>query len=244
MSAPVLELFDSFTEGYSDHFSRKPSARTYSFRKRLSLACELTASLSGRMLECAAGTGEITHALLQSGRFTEASIVDISPQMLASTKRILTEHEHAVRCDFVNSDIFKYRPECGEPYELIVCLGLVAHTGRLGELLEHLRSMLAEEGALLLQTSLEDHLGNRIVRALTSRRYASRFGYSIAYYRHQHILDACQEAGLKVSDMRRHTVGIPFGDRVWARGNYNVERRLESWAAKHGSDALYLLGHS
>ena len=244
MSAPVLEMFDNFTEGYRDHFSTKPSARTYSFRKRLSLACELAAGLSGRMLECAAGTGEITNALLGSGRFTEASIVDISPQMLDSTKRILTQHEHSARCDFVNYDIFKYRPESGEPYDLIVCLGLVAHTGRLGELLEHLRSMLADNGALLLQTSLDDHLGTRIVRALSSRRYASRFGYSVSYYRHQDILDACKEADLKVTDMRRHTVGIPFGERVLSRGSYHVERQLESWAARHGAEALYLLGHS
>jgi ubiquinone/menaquinone biosynthesis C-methylase UbiE len=241
MADPVMEMFDCFSEGYSDHFSTNPSARTFSFRKRLALACELADGYSGRLLDCAAGTGEITHALLKSGQFREATIVDISPQMLATTGQALSQLDQSIHCDFENKSIFDFQTHADKKFDLIVCLGLVAHTGRLTELLTHLKSMLTDKGAILLQTSLGEHFGNRIVRAVSSRRYTARFGYSISYFRHNDIVCACSESQLNIIRSRRHTIGVPFGDRLWPRGNYNIERRLESWAERHGADALYLL---
>ena len=99
------------------------------------------------------------------------------------------------------NDVFAYELPADAPkYQLIVCLGLIAHTGRIEELLAHLKTMLANDGAILLQSSLDDHLGNRLVKALTARKYAERFGYSVRYFRHRDIVRAAEATGLQVAD--------------------------------------------
>jgi hypothetical protein len=119
---------------------------------------------------------------------------------------------------------------------------LIAHTGRLDILLPHLKSMLTHGGRIILQATLTDHLGARIVRALTARSEVARRGYRISWFSQQDIFDACNRAGLRILEMRRHNVGIPFGDRLSPWANFRLETRLEKWASRYGADAIYLLG--
>jgi ubiquinone/menaquinone biosynthesis C-methylase UbiE len=193
------------------------------------------------LLDCAAGSGEITCALLESGRFNHATVVDISPAMLQAAKELLTSDITKADVQFVQSDVFKFEP-CDSGFDLILCLGLIAHTGRLDILLRHLKSMLSPAGRIILQTTLTDHLGTRIVRALTSRRELSQRGYRISWFSRQDIANTCRNAGLQILDVRRHSLGIPFGDRLSPWANFQLEKRLRKWASRHGADAIYLLG--
>src|SRR5207244_6274980 len=113
---------------------------SFNFRKRLTLTCELAGASAGRLLDCGAGTGEITCALLKSGRFSHATIVDISSAMLQSAKELLSSQITNTELEFVHSDVFNFKPSGG--FDLILCLGLIAHVGRLETLLSHLKSML------------------------------------------------------------------------------------------------------
>jgi cyclopropane fatty-acyl-phospholipid synthase-like methyltransferase len=136
--------------------------------------------------------------------------------------------------------VFNFKPSDSR-FDLILCLGLIAHTGRLDILLPHLRSMLAPGGRIILQTTLTDHLGARIVRAFTSRSELAQRGYRISWFSQRDISDACDRAGLRILETRRHTIGVPFGDRLWSWANCQIESRLEKWARRHGADAIYLL---
>jgi hypothetical protein len=60
------------------------------------------------LLDCAAGTGEITCALLNSGRFDHATIVDVSPAMLQCAKELLTSQIKNAEVEFVQSDVFNF----------------------------------------------------------------------------------------------------------------------------------------
>jgi hypothetical protein len=73
---------------------------------------------------------------------------------------------------------------------------------------------------------------------------AARTGYQLSYLRHRDILDICENVGLQIVDVRRHTVGIPFGDRLWAGGNYWIESHFSQWAASHGAEALFLIANA
>jgi hypothetical protein len=119
---------------------------------------------------------------------------------------------------------------------------LIAHTGRLDILLPHLKSMLTPGGRIILQTTLTDHFGTRIIRALTSGSEVARRGYRISWFSQRNISDACDRAGLRILETRRHTLGVPFGDRLWPWANFQLENRLEKWASVCGADAIYLLG--
>src|SRR5262245_45617159 len=170
---PVAAYFDKLPETHQRQFEERASGANFNFQQRLTLACELGGASSGRLLDCAAGTGEITCALLKSGRFDHATVVDISPEMLQSAKDLLTSRIKNAEVEFVRSDVFNFKPTDSR-FDLILCLGLIAHTGRLDILLADLKSMLAPGGRIILQTTLTDHLGTRIVRALTSRSELAR----------------------------------------------------------------------
>jgi 2-polyprenyl-3-methyl-5-hydroxy-6-metoxy-1,4-benzoquinol methylase len=229
--------------GVPGELSGPPSGQSFNFGRRLSLARDLAGDSSGRLLDCACGTGEITCALLESGRFQRATIVDLSPRMLEQTKALIAGKMPGLSARFVHSDIFSFYPDVNEQgYDLIVCLGLIAHVGRLDELVAHLRTMLSSNGRILLQTTLADHLGTKVIRTLTARWYASRHGYAISYFRHTDIAAAAARAGLQIVAMRRHNVGVPFADRLSPDLNHRLEVRLRSWAARYGADAIYVLG--
>jgi len=238
---PVAAYFDKLPETHKRQFEERATGANLNFQRRLKLACELAGASSGRLLDCAAGTGEITCALLKSGRFNHATVVDVSPEMLESAKKLLTSQIKNAEVEFVQSDVFKFKPSDSR-FDLILCLGLIAHTGRLDILLTHLRSMLTLGGRIILQATLTDHLGTRIVRALTSRSELARRGYRISWFSQRNISDACGRAGLRILETRRHGLSIPFGDRLWPWANFQLETRLEKWTSRHGADALYLVG--
>jgi len=241
MNDPVTAYFDKLPETHKRQFEERASGANFNFQQRLTLACELGGASSGRLLDCAAGTGEITCALLKSGRFNHATVVDVSPAMLQSANELLTSQIQNAELQFVHSDVFNFNPSDSR-FDLILCVGLIAHTGRLDILLPHLKSMLTPDGRIILQTTLTDHLGTRIVRVLASRSELARRGYRISWFSQRDISDACDRAGLRILDTRRHGVGVPFGDRLWPWANFQLETWLEKWASRHGADAIYLLG--
>ena len=243
MNDPVAAYFEKLPQIHKRQFEQKASGASFNFRKRLTLTCELAGASAGRLLDCGAGTGEITCALLKSGRFSHATIVDISSAMLQRAKRLLSSQITNTELEFVHSDVFNFKPPDSR-FDLVLCLGLIAHIGRLDVLLPHLKSMLAPGGRIILQTTLTDHLGTRIVRALTARRELARRGYRIFWFSQQDIADACHAAGLRIVEIRRHSLGIPFGDRLWPWANFQLETRLQNWASRQGADAIYVLARS
>ena len=243
MNDPVAAYFEKLPQIHKRQFEQKASGASFNFRKRLTLTCELAGASAGRLLDCAAGTGEITCALLKSGRFSHATIVDISSAMLQRAKELLSSQITNTELEFVHSDVFNFKPPDSR-FDLVLCLGLIAHIGRLDVLLPHLKSMLAPGGRIILQTTLTDHLGTRIVRALTARRELARRGYRIFWFSQQDIADACHAAGLRIVEIRRHSLGIPFGDRLWPWANFQLETRLQNWASRQGADAIYVLARS
>ena len=241
MNDPVAAYFDKHAETHKRQFVESASGASFYFQTRLKLACELAGASTGRLLDCAAGSGEITCALLKSDRFSHATIVDISPAMLQNAKELLTSRITKAELEFIKSDVFTFKPSDSN-FDLVLCLGLIAHVGRLDTLLARLKSMLTPSGRIILQTTLTDHAGTRIVRALTTRRELAQRGYRISWFSQRDIADACHAAGLRILDMRRHSLGIPFGDRFSRWANLQLEKRFQKWASRHGADAIYLLG--
>ncbi len=240
----VRDTFSRSTESYAAHFLERRTGASVYYRRRLDLAVELTQGSIGRMLDCATGTGEITAAVLAHSQFTHATIVDISPEMLAcSRSRIEAGGSAPPSRSFVPADIFQFLSTSTERFDVVLCLGLIAHTGRLEELLAHLKPLLAPGARILLQTTLLDHLGTRIVRAFTEERYFQDHGYRVSYFRVRDVAGACRQNGLFIRDCRRFCVGVPFGDKFWAAGNHWLENVMGRWAARHGAEAIYVVSN-
>ncbi len=241
----VRNLFTETSQEYASLFVSKKSGKNFNFRKRLSLATEAAMKTSGQAFDCATGSGEIITSIVSTGKFEGVTLVDLSQKMLDLTARQINDTgagKKAAKIELVCEDIFQFtRANSHRKYDLIVCLGLIAHTGRLPELMLLLRGLLARGGVILLQSSLTDHPGTRVERFFSKERYFRKHGYRISYFSHQDIETAVAGAGLKIAASNRFAVGMPFGDRLWSWGNYHIERIFQRWANVHGSEALYVL---
>lgn len=144
----------------------------------------------------------------------------------------------------MQADVFRYLIGLAAEtkFDLIVCLGLIAHSGRVEELLRSVRAHLADGGRILLQTSLADHWGNRLWRLLLDRKATRRHGYSFSYYTQRRISEAVDRAQLAILAVRRYGVGLPFLEKVAPRANYQFEVRFSGWASRKGAEAIYVLG--
>src|SRR5437762_9859714 len=202
MNDPVAAYFEKLPQIHKRQFVESASGSSFYFQTRLKLACELAGASAGRLLDSAAGTGEIICALLKSGRFSHATIVDISSAMLQSAKELLSSQISNTELEFVHSDVFNFKPSDSR-FDLVLCLGLIAHVGRLDILLPHLKSMLTPGGRIILQATLTDHLGTRIVRVFTSRSEMARRGYRTSWFSQRNISDACDRAALRILETRR-----------------------------------------
>lgn len=243
LNSPVQEFFDAEACRYAEQFLPRKSGRAVVFQARLALASQLSRGCSGRLLDCATGTGEISEAIYASGRFCDATFIDISSEMLRQAQSRLS-HCPGENLHFAQADVFHFLTglTAGAKFDLIVCLGLVAHTGRLEELLRSVHAHLADCGRILLQTSLLDHLGNRLWRLLLDRRATRRHGYAFSYYTQRQISEAVRRAQLEIYATRRYGVGLPFLEKVAPWANYQFEVSLSGWASRNGAEAIYVLG--
>jgi ubiquinone/menaquinone biosynthesis C-methylase UbiE len=238
-NTPVQSHFDVLAERYVTNFEAPRSARTHNFVTRLALAAELAQGRGGRLLDCACGTGEVTAAVVKAAQSHEADLVDLTPAMLERCRSTFAAAGLAERVRFHQGDAFTFEPPAGPGgYRLVLCLGLIAHTGRVVELLSRLRTFLEPGGSILLQSTLLDHPGTRVVRALTERQYARRHGYSIHYTTLSQLEADARAAGLVTVRVRRFCTGVPFADRVSEAWGDWTERMGRGWAERHGAEAL------
>lgn len=240
-SKKVQKHFDLFSFRYKKNFSNTRLGKNIEFRIRLELIKDILSNASGGMLDCACGTGEITASVLKSGKFKIAAIVDISQKMLASAKNIISKSTCTAEVSYHNIDIFKFVPADNVRFDVILCLGLIAHTGNLHGLLLHLKSFLAPDGKILLQSSLAEHWSIRFTRFIARKRHIRLNGYDISYYKSSEIKKSVKLAGLLISESKRYCFGFPFGDRLLGKGNYWLEVFAQKFSSRYGSEGIFVI---
>ena len=208
-------------------------------RKRKKIVCEYLKHRGGHLLDCATGSGEITRSALSQGDFKKATFVDISTKMLEIAKTQAQQIQN-VSMSFVTADIFEYLRDANpvEKWNSVLILGLIAHTGRLAELLSLIRNNLEPNGVVLIQSTLMDHPGTKLVRFLTAKRYVKQKGYAISYFTLQKLEDEIAQAGFKITRMQRFGMGIPFADRIAPKFNAWLEKKNLNRMARKGAEVV------
>jgi ubiquinone/menaquinone biosynthesis C-methylase UbiE len=245
MNRPVRDFFEEEVDSYSSLFDGRKTGVSYNFARRAAIIRELMHGRSGYLLDCAIGSGEVTKAAVAAGNFHSATLLDISASMLEKAKRLFDPADGELIHEFVETDVFAWLEKAqgeGKLFDTVLCIGLIAHTGRLPELLELIRGVLTPNGGqLFLQSTLAGHPGTRIVRMATAKRYAREKGYEISYFKACDIRKTARSSGLRVVDERRFGLGIPFGDRIMPRANYQIEAALSGLAGKFGSEGIFVI---
>jgi ubiquinone/menaquinone biosynthesis C-methylase UbiE len=235
----LLSFFDNVAASYGCLYDPRTQTGTAElFRIHLEVAAELARGKAGRLLECASGTGEVTEAVLRASGIGQAVVNDLSPAMLAHCRRRLDRGVPTVEVEWHERDVFELLDSlrAGE-FGLVLCLGLLAHVGRAAELLSRLRAVTAPGGTVLLQASVLEHPGVRLVDRVV-RAWPSRFPHRVVQYRLGDLVRLADRSGFAVTRVRRYGVCLPFGDRWAGRLNYHIERSLARRLSRSGGEAV------
>ena len=130
----VTRFFDAQANTYSSFFDpnvRSGAVVLFSLRRRI--AIELSSGHErGTVIDIATGTGEISYAIASSSSFREIHLNDLSQAMLACCRKAFAELRDPSRITWSNEEAFELLQEFGgDRFDLILCLGMIAHTGRL-----------------------------------------------------------------------------------------------------------------
>lgn len=198
----VQTHFDQRTATYSNLFDNSVRDGVgHKFRCRRDLIETLLAGKKGRLLDCATGTGEVTLAGLLSGDFDSAAINDYSNEMLARSRSRIESASHSnsipAKIEFSHANAFDLEGiVASSSIDTMLCLGLIAHVGRLEGMLGLANRLLTDTGQLLFQTSLLDHLGVRLIKRLSERRHIKANGDAVTHYLAQGRGKSCKGCGV------------------------------------------------
>lgn len=238
----VTEFFEVHSENYGDFF--KPDTRTGAsemFRTRLAIVAELLTGKRGVLLDCATGTGEITQAVNASGSYDQLWANDVSAGMLRAAEVSIRATRAGEQLHFINRDIFTIEEEPDlPPMDVILCLGLIAHVGRLDDLFASFARLLGPGGTVALQTTVANQWAVRLARIVNDRRVAAGKLHKIHYFTIPAIEAAARAAGFRTVAVRRFGVALPFGDKLLGRFNHWIEHRLARGAKSWGGDAVLI----
>jgi len=112
------------------------------------------------VLDIPCGTGSMSVPLLD--RAQKLTLIDISANMLSiAQKNVPAEHVH--KTETVNADFFTLNLQ-DNAYDLIICLGLLAHVNSPEQLLNRLSGLLKPGGLLIIQNTDSSHFYSHLIR--------------------------------------------------------------------------------
>jgi ubiquinone/menaquinone biosynthesis C-methylase UbiE len=163
-------------------FSRckRTPARPCLFQHRLVRSAELLCGSHGTLLDCASGTGEITRAVIANSQFERAVINDFSPRMIERCREAFGEAMPAGSVTWTIHNVFDLGGiSRSGAFDVILCLGLIAHCGQFPRLMQEMSSLLKPGGTMLIQSSLLDHFSGRVVKYVAQSKL-KRTNYVVA----------------------------------------------------------------
>lgn len=149
----------------------------YNLRIRKETALAFTRGMRfSSVLDMPCGTGAISIPLLSNAE--KLTLLDISSNMLAIAEKNIPPEFNA-KTILINQDIFETDlPAAG--YDLIICMGLLAHIESPQKLLQKLASLLKPGGLLMLQNTDSSHCYSYLIRAyLGLKNLISRQPYAL-----------------------------------------------------------------
>jgi ubiquinone/menaquinone biosynthesis C-methylase UbiE len=123
-----------------------------------------------RILDIGCGDGSISLPLLNGDN--SITLMDLSASMLAIAKsRIPSEYSANVQLlmgDFMTAELVP------KSYDLIICLGVLAHVDSPGKAIQKIASLLAPGGSLILEFTDSRHFVGRMTRFVLNLNHARK----------------------------------------------------------------------
>lgn len=168
---------------------------------------ELVGDVTGaRVLDAGCGDGRLSCPLLERGN--DVTFLDLSAEMLELARRRVPP-EHAARARFIEGPLERFEGQ--GPFDLVLCIGVLAHVPDLDVAMRALASLVRPGGRCVVQ--LTDHgvwLG-RAARALSRLKARLRpvRDYELKETPRAAIVAALEALGFRLVDERRYHVLLP-----------------------------------
>ena len=170
---------------------------------RARLVRELLGDLSGvRLLDAGCGDGSLSSQFLD--RPNSVTMLDFSERMLERARASVRPAGSGATVEFVRADLLAYEPQA--PYDVVLCVGLLAHVPDPAAAIEKVAALVAVGGRCVVQFNDDDQLANRLVY-----RYLSWRGQPYALNRttRRDLFEALLRAGLRPLAARRYGFVVP-----------------------------------
>lgn len=203
-----------------------------------------TAGMSfGNVLDIPSGTGAISIPLLN--RIEKLTLIDISSNMLAIVRKNVPEN-YIGKTEIINADFFDLNlPE--NSYNLIICLGLVAHVNSPEQLLTKVSSLLKPGGMLIIQNTDASHIYSYSIRFyLWLKSLIKKQAYNLNKVTDAFIKDKLKSANLELIKCYRYNQSfLGFSNLFSNERKYKLTRKFFGDATNPknqslGSDYTYL----
>lgn len=195
------------------------------------------------VLDVPSGTGAMSIPLLN--QTDQLTMVDISANMLSIAKAHMPEADlHKI--NMINADFFSL-PLKEKSYDLIICLGMLAHVNSPLQLLKTVSSLLKPSGLLIIQNTDSNHFYNHFIRCyLALKHLVAKQAYPLNKVPGKFVEQILTQEGLKLEASFRYNQSFLGLSHLFSNDQkYNMTRWFfgDSSYNKHaswGSDVTYL----
>lgn len=195
------------------------------------------------VLDMPCGTGSISLPLLKNAK--TLTLIDISSNMLSIAKSNIPDDEkHKVT--FINDDFFNIdiKPNT---YDLVICLGLLAHVNSPEQLLNKLSHIISPGGHLIIQNTDSAHFYSYLIRFyLGLKNIISKQPYKLNKVKGAFLEQKVSKNGLRlIKTFRYNQSFLGFSNLFTNEKKYKLTRQFfgtvdKNKHAKWGSDVTYL----
>jgi ubiquinone/menaquinone biosynthesis C-methylase UbiE len=196
------------------------------------------------ILDIGCGDGSISIPLLSSR--TYLTLLDISTGMLSFARSRITA-DLASRVKFVNQD-FMAAPFEKEAFDLVICLGVLAHVAAPSDVIAKIVSVLKPGGMLVLECTDSFHFMGRIARLHNAVAWLFKPPkYKLNLLSAKAVLQMAEKEGLKATAEYRYCLPLPGTGRFFTPAGLYRKTRSMFGDVKHnrnrwlGNQFIYCL---
>jgi 2-polyprenyl-3-methyl-5-hydroxy-6-metoxy-1,4-benzoquinol methylase len=196
-----------------------------------------------RILDIGCGDGSASLPLLTAEN--RLTLVDISSKMLAIACSRVPEGLKG-NVEIVNDDFMAAGLE-HESYDLILCIGVMAHAESPSSMLDKVSSLLRPGGTVVMESTDAGHMFNRAIVFYHRLRGAQKLGYDLNLISAREVIELCARRKLNLCDIYRYNlVMLPGVDRIIPQSILEKATRMIYGSAKRarnawlGKECMYL----
>ena len=226
---------------YSNNFKNEFSGINFSFRKRLSLVSSMIERKIDSILDIGVGTGEITSKIIEENQVQAVTIIDVSDKMLSAAKDNILKLPKEIDIKCINSDFETLDPLTGK-FDLILCLGLIAYLDDFEGFLVKLKKHLKPDSEVIIQSSLSNNIGLKLMYKLSFKRNLSSFGFKTKIYELEELRSILKRNNFVILKEIRYLLSIPYANKLSSL-NYFLEFIFQPISKYMGSEILLKVSH-